>query len=366
MQTTFAFMIHAMDTSDVSRKYPVAKYLPDRLVEAVLQRMPPVVASEITGVRSDHGEARGWFVGCTLTTKQMLSLPEQVVMNKIIRTGRLAERLGAQILGLGAFTKVVGDAGVSVAKALNIPVTTGNSYTVATALEGAREAARLMGKDFATCNVAVVGANGAIGTACAHLLARDVRYLTLVGRSAPRLEVLAQRLLEEYGLAATVSTDVGAALRKADVVIAVSSAIEAIIHPADLKPGAVVCDVARPRDVSEQVRAERDDVLVIDGGVVEVPGDADFGLDFGFPPRATMACMAETMILALERRFECFTLGRTLTVAQVDEIRRLATKHGFRLAGFRSFERPIDPETIAAIRRRAQARQAVPVAAAGR
>ena len=45
------------------------------------------------------------------------------------------------------------------------------------------------------------------------------------------------------------------------------------------------------------------------------------------------------MILALEQRYESFTLGRDLTVAQVEEISKLADKHGFKLAGFRSFER---------------------------
>ena len=50
------------------------------------------------------------------------------------------------------------------------------------------------------------------------------------------------------------------------------------------------------------------------------------------------ACMAETMILALEKRYENFTLGRDLTVKQVETIERLAKKHGFKLAGFRSFE----------------------------
>jgi fatty aldehyde-generating acyl-ACP reductase len=41
---------------------------------------------------------------------------------------------------LGAFTAVVGDAGITIAKNLNIPVTTGNSYTVATAIEGTKKA----------------------------------------------------------------------------------------------------------------------------------------------------------------------------------------------------------------------------------
>ncbi|MCG0279034.1 MAG: shikimate dehydrogenase, partial [Thermanaeromonas sp.] len=118
--------------------------------------------------------------------------------------------------------------------------------------------------------------------------------------------------------------------------------------------GAVVCDVARPRDVSRRVAEERDDVLVIEGGVVEVPGEVDFHFNFGYPPGLAYACMAETMILALEGRLESFTLGRDLTVEQVDEISRLARKHGFRLAGLRSFERPLPEEKILAVRERAK------------
>ncbi len=117
-----------------------------------------------------------------------------------------------------------------------------------------------------------------------------------------------------------------------------------------------MCDVARPRDVSTKVAETRDDVLVIEGGIVEVPGDVNFNFDFGFPPRTAYACMAETMILALENRFENFTLGRELTVKQVDEISLLAKKHDFRLAGFRSFERPVSLETIKRIKERADMR----------
>ena len=47
----------------------------------------------------------------------------------------------------------------------------------------------------------------------------------------------------------------------------------------------LVCDVARPRDVSWRVHQERDDVLVIEGGMVEVPGPVDFGFQFRFSTR---------------------------------------------------------------------------------
>jgi predicted amino acid dehydrogenase len=150
-----------------------------------------------------------------------------------------------------------------------------------------------------------------------------------------------------------MTNNVEAGIRDADIVVAVSSATDAIIEPGYIKRGAVVCDVARPRDVSVRVVKERNDVLVIEGGVVEVPGDVDFGFNFGFPPKTAYACMSETMMLALDGRYENFTLGRDVTVGQVEEISSIARKHGFRLAGFRSFEKAVTDEQIAEIRKNA-------------
>uniref|UniRef100_A0A7C2EJC0 Shikimate dehydrogenase n=1 Tax=Ammonifex degensii TaxID=42838 RepID=A0A7C2EJC0_9THEO len=350
----FAFVIHPLDAKDVARKYPFTRFLPARVVEGALKLLPPMEVAHITGVRSAYAEAEGWFVSCPLTARQMMSLPEDYVLGKIVQAGRVAEQLGAKILGLGAFTKVVGDAGISLAKKLSIPVTTGNSYTVATAVEGAKEAARLMGHNLREAAVAIVGATGAIGGVCAELLSREVRNLTLVGRDLQKLKLLADRLLYRSGLAARISTGIKETLQKADIVITVTSAVDTVIEPEDLKPGAVVCDVARPRDVSRLVAVKRPDVLVIEGGVVEVPGDVNFNLNFGFPPGTAYACMAETMILALERRYECFTLGRELTTEKVEEIAALAKKHGFKIAGFRSFEKAVDAAAIERVKEAAR------------
>ncbi len=350
---SFAFIIHPLDSGDVARKFPFTRYLPERVVEGLLKYAPPVKTSHITGIRSAQAEAEGWFIGCTLTSRQMMTLPVPFVLRKIIAAGQVAEKLGAKIVGLGAFTSVVGDAGVTVARHLGIPVTTGNSYTVATALEGTKEAARIMGIDLRTAQVVIVGATGSIGSACARIMARDVRYLTMVGRDSEKLEGLARRIVSESGLSPRLTTDLKAALVDADIIITVSSATGSIIMPELLKPGAVVCDVARPRDVSKLVVEKRDDVLVIEGGVVQIPGDVDFNLNFGFPPRTGYACMAETILLALEERYESFTLGREISVEKVDEISRLARKHGFRLAGFRSFDRAVTREDIERIRRNA-------------
>lgn len=351
---TFAFMIHPGDARDVSRKYKFAGIIPDRVLERGFGMLPPMKVSEITGIRSPHAKASGWFIACPLTARLIMSLPEKYVINKIIRGGKVAEKLGAKILGLGAYTKVVGDAGITVAKNLKIPVTTGNSYTVATAVEATREAALVMGHDLKKVNTVILGATGSIGRVCALMLANDSRSMTLVARNEQKLEELASKILYDTGLSVKVTSDIKKALAAADVVVTVTSAVDSVIEPEDLKPGAVVCDVARPRDVSRRVAEVRDDVLVIEGGVVEVPGDVNFNLNFGFPQGTAYACMAETMVLALEGRYECFTLGRDLTISQVNEMAALAKKHGFRLAGFRSFGHALTGQEMAAIRQNAE------------
>jgi predicted amino acid dehydrogenase len=102
------------------------------------------------------------------------------------------------------------------------------------------------------------------------------------------------------------------------------------------------------------VAATRNDILVIDGGMVDVPGPVDFHFNFGFPPGKAYACMAETITLALEGRFEDYTLGKTITRQRVEEIAALAAKHGFRLSGFRSFEQAVTEEQIETVRRNEQ------------
>jgi len=369
---TFAFIIHPIDPKrDVSRKFPfLGRILNEKQIDFFSTFFPPVYISEITGITSEATgkEIKGWFIACPFTPRRMMELPERTVYRKIIQTGRLAEKLGAEILGLGAFTSVVGDAGITIANALDVPVTTGDSYTVTVAVDAIREAARAMEIPLNTATAAVVGATGTIGQVCAELLADDVERLYLIGRRQEALEDLRARLQAraersrsvrartlrpgsaQAELIVSTKMDV---LADAQLILTVTSAIHDVIHPEFLLPGSVVCDVARPRDVSAMVAATRDDILVIDGGMVDVPGPADFHFNFGFPPGMAYACMAETIALALEGRFEDYTLGKHLTRERVEEIDAMAKKHGFRLSGFRSFEREVTLGQIETVRRNA-------------
>jgi len=354
---TFAFIIHPIDPKrDVSRKYPfLGRILSERQIDFFSTFFPPVYISEIEGVTSQATgkQLKGWFIACPYTPRRMIELPERTVYRKIIETGHVAEKLGAQILGLGAFTSVIGDAGITIAKALDIPVTTGDSYTVSIAVQAIREAARVMDIPLKHAIAAVVGATGSIGRVCAELLADDVAQLILIGRRVDALEQLRARLQGPGKAEMRISSRVDD-IDQAQLILTVTNAVHEVIHPEHLRPGSVICDVARPRDVSAMVAAVRDDILIIDGGMVDVPGPVDFHFNFGFPAGKAYACMAETITLALEGRFTDYTLGKNISRQQVDEITTLAAKHGFRLSGFRSFEREVTEEQIDSVRRRAR------------
>jgi fatty aldehyde-generating acyl-ACP reductase len=354
---SFAFIIHPIDPKrDVSRKFPfLGRVLSERQIDFFSTFFPPVYISEIEGItsRSTGKEIKGWFIACPYTPRRMLELPERTVYRKIIQTGNMAEKLGANILGLGAFTSVVGDAGVTIANALDIPVTTGDSFTIAMAVQAIREAARVMDIKMADATVAVVGATGAIGRVCAELLAGEAARTLLVARDEKKLEALRDKLQLKARSELVISTKMDI-LKEAQLILTVTSSLHDVIQPEYLQAGSVVCDVARPRDVSAMVAAVRDDILVIDGGMVDVPGPVNFHFNFGFPDGKVYACMAETIALALEGRFEDYTVGRDITLERVQEITAIADKHGFRMSGFRSFEREVTNEQIDAVRKNAR------------
>lgn len=355
---TFGFLVHPMDINDVTKKYKIAKKINPKVVASVLKRRRPFVLSEITGVKSLTGkEAVGWFIAVPFLPHQFYDLEQEYVIEKIAKACEVARKEGAGIVGLGAFTAIPGDGGKDVDRITRVPITTGNTYTVATAIQGAIEAATRMEIDIPASTLAVVGATGSIGSAAAEVLADKVGKVLLLGRDQSKLEKLSERVGAK-NKNVKVSTSLSL-VGSADIIITVTGAAGAVVDPDSIKPGAVVCDVARPRDVSELVVKRRKDVLVIDGGIVKVPGQVDMQSILGLPKGMSLACVAETMMLALEGRYESYTIGKEISLKKVHETINFADKHGFKLAGLRSFEKKLSDAHISKIRENARLKVAV-------
>jgi len=360
----FGFIVHPLSYDDVERYDPGAVGKGRPIIKKILEWIPPYRVSNISGVRSaaTGEEISGHFIGVPLMPESWLELPRADIMARLVGAAELAKELGCGILGLGGFSSVVGDGGVTLAETVSgIAITTGNSYTIAAGIQSLFRAAREMEIDEASASAVVIGATGSIGSACAQILGNRVARVTLAARNATRLKNLAHAMQPHVKAQLDWTIDVREAVRNADLILTATSAVSAIVEPEDLKPGAVISEVSLPHDVSRRVATERPDVLVSEGGNILVPGEPNFNFDFGLPPRTALACMSETMILTLENKFVNYSLGRGIHLDKVLEIERLADQHGFKLAGMRAFDKAVSDEQIARTREAARrARATVP------
>jgi hypothetical protein len=69
----------------------------------------------------------------------------------------------------------------------------------------------------------------------------------------------------------------------------------------------------------------------------------------GLPPNVIYACLAETIVLALEGRFEVFTIGRDTEWEKVKEIYKLGLKHGMKLSAISGVKGVYSDDDIAKV-----------------
>lgn len=369
----FAFVIHPLSQEYFKIVKPIevlSRVSPPLLmdsIEKVMAYAPPFVYSRIEGIRSPTGaEAEGWLISVGGTPKEIMGRSPEFTYRRLLAAAEMAKKLGAQIMGLGAFTKVVGDAGVTVARRAPLPITTGNSYSASGALWAAHDAVlrmdllpRPQGKERVKFKAMVVGATGAIGSACARLLVRAAEEVYLVSPETAKLLALKDSILREtpdakVHLAARADKHVA----EMDMIVtATSGAGKKVLDIMKVKPGCVITDVARPLDLPPEEVAKRPDVLVVESGEIQLPGEVKMK-NIGLPKGVAYACLAETIVLALEGRFENFTVGRAIEWQKVREIYQLGLKHGMKLAAISGVNGVFSDEDIARVRELALAARA--------
>jgi predicted amino acid dehydrogenase len=204
------------------------------------------------------------------------------------------------------------------------------------AIAAVRRAAEAHNLLLSKAHVAIVGARGSVASLCARLIAREHPCrLTLIGnpgRESPGLTPLGNELRSST-TQIEITNDISI-LQHCDIVITATSAARPIINSLLIKPGTIICDVARPPDTSSALR-HRSDIHFIEGGKVELPDPTiRFGAGNlnGLPSGVIFACLAETILLALEGKTCDHGIGYDLPLSEVDEMLGLAERHGFRLA----------------------------------
>jgi predicted amino acid dehydrogenase len=207
----------------------------------------------------------------------------------VLQTVRLAEKMGAKLAGLGAFTSIITRDGQELREKVHLGLTTGNAQSAAIAVQNVLHAAALTNLSLPHAMVAIVGGAGSVGSACARMLARVVGTLLIIDIKRDELQTLITQLGDQPARVKGMTTlD---QVPQADVVIATTNNPYILLTADHLKGGAIIIDAAQPKNVSEDVPLQRPDVLVIESAVVRTPNvDVHFDLDLG--TREAIGCLS--------------------------------------------------------------------------
>lgn len=362
------------------------------------QGTDPAVVSHISAIRSKTDDlTKGWLIGIPLGAREIMSLPAQQSIDMVKKAVDLGKELGASIVGLGALTSVVTRGGRAV-QDRGVAITSGNTFTTLMAVEALWEGADKMQINIETAKTAIIGATGSIGRACAIIMSDKLQNICLIGNakhktsSLNRLNTVCKEIMkraqkkiqeEQYsGMSLwlhqmskklvlhnneksqqylhslheedidyiklqeisaylsiscpiQISMDINS-IKNCKLIIATSNSPEYLIYPEHLSPGTVICDVAKPADVHPDVILKRNDVLVVEGGLVQLPDAINFGArNLGYRDGVSLACLSETLLLALEGDFNDYSIGHKLALDELDYFKYLGEKHGLSLAGLK-------------------------------
>lgn len=340
-QAKVAFIANLPNASSVPLSVPFRK-----IVIKIMQSLFPVAISSLRGFRDKNGkEIKGWVILCPITAKEILNQPT-IAQKKVLAAVQLAEKMGVEIVTLGAFTSIAVHDGLDLVGKTKVNVTTGNVYSAVIAVKNAEKAAELIGLDIKNAVIAIVGAAGSVGSGCAKFLMGKTKKLLLIDRNHNFLSDLFGDI-KSLRTEIEISSDIKI-IQEADILIVVTSAVTGIIDRNLLKPGAIVVDGASPPNISNDVIESRKDVFVISSAIVKIPG-LYYPFDFKLGKEEIFGCVGEAMALAWTNRKEDYALGK-VEVSQMIEMDELVAKAGLILADFRNPLGPVSAEHINYVR----------------
>lgn len=326
---SFAFITHPLNIKQIKNLWPITKFLPDYLIRILIKNILPFRVLPIKGVESSKKEEiPGYLIICPLLPEQILNLDKDSVLNTVITAGRIAERLGVSILGLGGYACLISDKGYSIAKELKIPVTCGSVFASWSIFEAIYRVSRAKNKDLKKSKLAIIGIDNPIGSLSAKKLATYVSGIIIDAKNKDESRNLKEEILQLSPIEVNIEEDAHKIAQEADIIILTPTVTSMPFSTDELKPDVIVCDFSMPRLFKDKTNL-RKDVTIINGGLVKTPFYIDWGIDIGLAKDTIYACMAEIILLTLEERFVNYSLGDKINLDKLEEIADIAVQHNF-------------------------------------
>jgi predicted amino acid dehydrogenase len=322
--------------------------LPDADISEIFPWIPPRAVCHVEVVSAIGPKARGLYIDSFIPPDCLDARYIHENIARVRAAAACAISAGAKIASLGGFSSILIEGNFDLLPEKHDTVfTTGNTLTVGFIVQGISKMCAMQCRDVSRSNLLIVGATGDVGSGCARCLAPCVRRVMLYARNTERLGALAAELKFE-GVDVEIGTRLEQFTSEADLVICVASLASPSLMLGRLSPEAIICDAGYPKNLKPDAHFPR--ATVFFGGLGQITGGLRFAPDFSgvlnrHPfPNLAHGCLLEGMALALERRFEPFSMGRgSITRKRVQQIETIAARHGIHLAPLYSTEGPLEP-----------------------
>jgi predicted amino acid dehydrogenase len=380
------FLCHLIDADHVKRVTPAFQNVPDATLEKRLALMKRAMEFGVYHAQTltdrEGKEIDIILMGIAMTStelkKSFMGKGRSDLIAKVQRAVDYAKELGANTIGLGQFTSIVSGNGLYLdSRGMNL--TTGNSYTIALAVEAATREAQNKNINLAAATVGLVGAAGNIVSVAAMLMADKVQKLVLIHHTSieksPKLIGVLKTILRESlqsesessfnlwlkaSLPASiferddellswmnapetrehiVVTDDLQHLKECAIIITGASSGQGFLRPEHFGKDAVIVDVAVPANIKPDVlatlRAQRSDVTYLLGGIAKLPGTQSIVTPlFPLETNESFACMAETFAMGFSHLENIHHTGN-LTKPMVMRSIEMAKEAGFSLGSIK-------------------------------
>lgn len=302
----FAFIVHSRDRTDLPRKYPILRYVPNIVFDWITLNLFPIIVSNISGAKDiiSGKEISGIIVGIPMTATQLLE-NRDLALKKIIAAVNLAKIKGAKHIGLGAMTASLSKGGKDVIEAIDdVHITTGRTYTAKNITDYILRTINMCKLDIGTTKVAIVGAAGGIGSGVAISLAKKgIKNFVLIDLER-KLQHLTKKIEYLENNASDLRIQVGhqlSLINDCKIVVAATNSPEIVIRSSDISSGSVIINDAQPSDIDPEIIKHRKDVLVIEGGVLHTKS-INCHFNMGLQHKNDIfSCLAEVILLSSTR-----------------------------------------------------------------
>ncbi|MEW6100889.1 MAG: hypothetical protein AB1481_01165 [Candidatus Omnitrophota bacterium] len=327
---SFAFIVSPITMEQLKKYWPVFRIVPDFIARPALKKASTFKTLHLKKINSlQNNEISGHLIISPLTYSHPTE-SQNFIIDKFLGATRLAERLGADIVGFNSIIAAAVDKQPNaISKSVKLPLTTGSSLTAWSVFEAIYRVSRAKLKNLKKSTVTVIGAGNSVGSLSARKLAEYCQSLIMVDDNKEKLNKIRETITHLNSVEVTLAHDVDNAVSEADIVVNADIACEnSLLDASRFKPEAIFCDIFYENDNFELAET-RPDVTFIKAGLIKMPFEADVAVNSSLPENIIPAPLAETMLLTFEGKFVDYSLGEDVNLDKMEEIADIAAAHGF-------------------------------------